>query len=84
MSKVEVIVKKFSIEDGRYRFLIGKGGVGVQLSQDEARSLAIKLGLLCGIGVAFTGLDIKMHRMNANENSTKGKPLGGDDTEEHL
>ncbi|MDN5054407.1 hypothetical protein [Aliarcobacter butzleri] len=76
MSSVPV-VKKFPIENDEYRFLIGKGGVGVQLSQDEAmyvaRSLALQLGL---VHIPFTVL-------NANENSTRENPLGGDDKEEH-
>ncbi|MCG3658625.1 hypothetical protein [Aliarcobacter butzleri] len=77
------IVKKFPIENDEYRFLIGKGGVGVQLSQDEAMYVARSLALHLGLCIVEKGVNIPFTVLNANENSTRENPLGGDDKEEH-
>ena len=82
MSSVPV-VKKFPIENDEYRFLIGKGGVGVQLSQDEAMYVARSLALHLGICIVEKGVNIPFTVLNANKNSSRENPLGGDDKEEH-
>ncbi|RBQ28388.1 hypothetical protein [Aliarcobacter vitoriensis] len=83
MSANTPIVRKFPTEDDKYRFLIGKGGVGIQLSEDEAMSVARRLALLLGLCVLEKGVNMPFAILNANQNSTREKPLGGDDTEEH-
>lgn len=82
MSSVPV-VKKFPIENDEYRFLVGKGGVGVQLSQDEAMYVARSLALQLGLCVVEKEVNMPFTVLNANENSTRENPLGGDDKEEH-
>lgn len=67
--------------NGEIVLVLKKGSVGVQLTNDEAKYITQMLGLFCGI----KNVNDELHcDKKANENSTRDKPLGGDDTEEHL
>ena len=59
--------------NGEVVLVLKKGSVGVQLSNDEAIYITKMLGLFCGI--KNVGGELQCDK-EANENSTKDKPLG--------
>lgn len=72
---------------GEKMFLIGKSGVGIQLTKDEALYTARLFALLLGFSLVDRSAEIKLQRLKANENSTKEYPLGKSNKnseEEHL
>ena len=58
---------------GEIVLVVKKGSVGVQLTNDEAMYITKMLGLFCGI--KNVGGELHCDK-EANENSTKDKPLG--------
>ena len=74
MSRIEMPRIARFVENGEPKFVVSKGGVGLQLSYEEARYLVRFLGLFAGreeLMKAESGI-----LKEANGNSTPLKPLG--------